>query len=369
MGTIVDQPGPARGLTRRRRNSPFAIHAWALDQPDPARGFTRRRRNSPFATRLGTRPAGSCERVHSTTARFAFRYTLGHSTSRILREGSLDDGAIRLSLHAWALDQPDPARGFTRRRRSSPFATRLGTRPAGSCERVHSTTARFAFRYTLGHSTSRILREGSLDDGAIRLSLHAWALDQPDPARGFTRRRRDSPFATRLGTRPAGSCERVHLTTAQFAFRGRRRNSLFATRLGTRPAGSCERVHSTTAQFAFRYTLGHSTSRILRGGSLDDGAIRFPLHAFWAGSPEHGSNLHCATRLGARQGGSCKRVRSTTAEFALRYTIGRSARRILRPFPACEPPSTTITTITSISRFSAASPPNLKRTAWGLLPG
>ena len=130
-------------------------------------------------------------------------------------------------------------------------AARFETRPAGSCERVHSTTAQFAFRYTL------------------------WALDQPDPARGFTRRRRNSPFATRLGTRPAGSCERAHSTTAQFAFR--------YTRLGTRPAGSSERARSTTAQFAFRFTLGHSTSRILREGSLDDGAVRLSLHA-WAGS-------------------------------------------------------------------------------------
>ena len=55
----------------------------------------------------------------------------------------------------------------------------------GSAKGARRRIREFAFRYTFGHSTGRILREASSSTRQICISLHVWALDWPDPARGL----------------------------------------------------------------------------------------------------------------------------------------------------------------------------------------
>ena len=110
-------------------------HAAALNTPDPERGLRQLRQDSHFPTRLGTWRAGSyasmvkmclslhawtldtpCERVARPSANCVIHHTFEHLTCTILRKGSPQN-------------PPEPTK--------------------------------FAFRFTFGHWTRRILRYGS----------------------------------------------------------------------------------------------------------------------------------------------------------------------------------------------------------------
>ena len=118
-----------------------------------------------------------CISLHvSSQAEFARRYTVGHSTVRILREGCLSTSHIRISLHVWALNRPDAAIGARKRIRASLHEWALDRL---SCETVSGAPGTLAFRYVLALALDRPdpCKRGAPPHKRIRVLLHAWALD------------------------------------------------------------------------------------------------------------------------------------------------------------------------------------------------
>ena len=115
------------GHASNGQNSHFATTGTILRESP-----RKHEQNSHFATRLGTRPAGSCERVAWARVKFAFRYTV-HVWALDRPDPARRSPEHGSNLHfatRFALDRPDPVRGSARG--PSRFATGLGTRQAGS---------------------------------------------------------------------------------------------------------------------------------------------------------------------------------------------------------------------------------------------